>query len=103
MAQPKRTSVENRLLELLSLLVSEYEERIYPTPDVSPGELLSHLLASRQITQAELATATGISKSTISAIVNGPRQASKQVAQRLGGFFGLEATAFISLESGLPR
>lgn len=99
MAQPKRTNAENRLLELLSFLVNEYEERLYPTPDISPGELLLHLLASRQITQAELATATGISKSTISALVNRQREASKDVARRLGAFFGVEPTAFLSLES----
>lgn len=65
MKQSKRTVAEERLLELLSKLVNDYEETLYPTHEIEPPRLLKHFMQARAVTQADVARVTGIARSTI--------------------------------------
>lgn len=96
MKQSKRTAAETRLLELLSKLASDYEEKLFPTPEIEPRRLLRHLMQARSIAQADVARATGIPRSTINDILADRRAVSVENAFRLGKMFAVEATCFLA-------
>jgi HTH-type transcriptional regulator/antitoxin HigA len=95
MKKPRLTKAEGKLLDLLAKLVDDYEERIYPTPDVPPGRMLLHLIEAKVTTQAELARQTGISRSTISEAINGKRSISVENAFRLARYFHVDPSLFL--------
>ena len=53
MRSPKLTRAEDDLLELLASLVTQYGQTRFPAPDVTPGEMITHLIESRGVTKAE--------------------------------------------------
>ena len=57
MRRRRLTAPERKLLELLAKLIDDYEETIYPTPDVSPADMLAHLIEAKGTSQAEFARA----------------------------------------------
>jgi HTH-type transcriptional regulator/antitoxin HigA len=83
------------MVELLSLLIEQYESVEYPIPESSPAELLEHLLETRAITQARLAREAGIPRSVITNVLAGRRGVSKTVAIKLAGYFGVSLSLFI--------
>jgi len=87
---------ERKLLELLAKLVDDYEETIYPTPDVPPRDILQHLLESSGKSQAEFARMVGITRSTISEVLKGKRSISVENAFRLAEYFHVEPTLFLA-------
>jgi HTH-type transcriptional regulator/antitoxin HigA len=95
MKKPRLTAAEAKLLDLLSKLINDYEETIYPTPEVSPSAMLTHLLNAKATTQAELARQTGVSRSTISEVLKGKRNLSVENAFRLAEYFHVDATLFL--------
>lgn len=95
MKKSRLTAAEAKLLDLLSKLINDYEETIYPTPEVSPGAMLEHLLDAKSTTQAELARQTGVSRSTISEVLKGKRRLSVENAFRLAEYFHVEPTLFL--------
>src|SRR5262245_45929778 len=44
MSKPALNRAESEMLELLSMLVEQYESREHPTPNVSATEVLEHLI-----------------------------------------------------------
>jgi HTH-type transcriptional regulator/antitoxin HigA len=97
MRKEKLTAAERELLELLSVLVERYEEEIDPAPDVPPHRLVAHLLRARGATQMELSRATGLARSVISEIVSGRKGVSFRTAKKLGAYFGVSPTLFLSM------
>ena len=93
--QPHPPKAEGELLELLSTLVADYEEKTHSAADVSPGEMLNHLIEARGITKAELARATGIPRATITSVIAGNRGISKQSAVKLGAYFHVSPALFL--------
>lgn len=83
----RRTRAEDELLELLSSLIVQYESRVYPEPEVSPAEILAHLIEARGTTQAAVCRDTGLARSALTAILCGNRPASKIQAAILGSYF----------------
>jgi HTH-type transcriptional regulator/antitoxin HigA len=96
MKKRRLTVRERKLLELLAKLVDDYEETIYPTPEVSPAEMLAHLIEAKETTQAELARQTGVSRSTISEALKGKRSISVENAFRLAEYFHVEPSLFLA-------
>lgn len=96
MQKRRLTAPERKLLDLLAKLIDDYEESIYPTPEVSPAAMLAHLLDAKQSTQAELARQTGVSRSTISEVLNGKRAISLENAFKLGEYFHVEPSLFLA-------
>jgi HTH-type transcriptional regulator/antitoxin HigA len=95
MRRRKLSRAENELLEVLATLVEQYESKEYPTPANTPHGMLAHLIEARGATQAEVARATGIPRSTISAVLAGRRQISKANVVKLAGYFGVSAAVFL--------
>ena len=95
MAIARPSKAQQGILDLLVETVERYEEQTLPTPDLSSSELLAHLIDVREITQAELARATSICRSSVSDMLAGRRQISKANAVKLADYFGVDAALFI--------
>lgn len=99
--RPKLTRAEQDYLEVLTDLVEKYEDAADPAQPVSDGDMLRFLMESRSVTQLELAAATGIVNTTLSAVLHGKRLLNRDHIGRVAEFFGLSPTAFAF--GGLPR
>jgi HTH-type transcriptional regulator/antitoxin HigA len=84
---------EGRLLELLSMLIEEYEDRVRPLPKTDPGKMLVYLLGERGLKPADLAAV--LPKSRVSEIVAGKRAISKEQAKALAEFFNVPVDLFL--------
>ena len=98
MQKKRLTKAEEAFLELQADLIAKYESKKYSEPDISPKELLAFLIESREVMQADVAKATGISRSTISQVLSGERGLSITAAGKLARYFGLTVGAFLSSE-----
>jgi HTH-type transcriptional regulator/antitoxin HigA len=99
MRKKRLSAAEEKLLELLSKLVNDYEETIYPTPNASPRDALQHLLENCGLSHAALARQVGIPRSTISEVLRGTRSISVEIAFRLGEYFHVEPSLFLTRAS----
>jgi HTH-type transcriptional regulator/antitoxin HigA len=95
MKKPRLTKAEGKLLDLLAKLIDDYEETIYPTPEVAPADMLRHLIEAKECTHAELARQTDVPRSTISEVLKGKRSISVENAFRLAEYFHVEPTLFL--------
>jgi len=84
---------EGRLLELLSIIIEEYEDRIHPLPKADPGKMLAHLLAENNMKPSDLANL--LPKSRVSEILNGKRGISKTQAKELATLFRVPVEMFL--------
>ena len=84
---------EGRLLEVLSMLIEEYELRRYPLPRTEPHKMLAHLLAERGWKPSDLWSV--LPKSRVSEILSGRRSISKAQAKQLAEFFRVPAELFL--------
>jgi len=91
--EEKLTAEEGRLLELLSMLLEEYEDRVHPLPRTDPGKMLAHLIEERGLKPADLAGV--LPQSRVSEITAGKRGVSKNQAKRLAEFFRVPVELFL--------
>lgn len=84
---------EGRLLELLSMLVEEYEDRVHPLPKSPPHKMLAFLLADRGMKPSDLWTV--LPKSRVSEILSGKRGISKEQARKLAQVFRVPIEVFL--------
>ncbi len=96
MTKPHLPRAESEMLDVLAALVEQYESIEHPTPKTTPGEMLAHLIEAREVSQAEVAKATKIPASTISAVLSGERQISKANVTKLAAYFHVSADLFIA-------
>lgn len=85
---------EEKLLDLLSNLVEEYEDEHYPFPEVPPHEILKFLMQENGYKQKDIVHVFGSSGIT-SEVVNGKRSISKTQAKKLAEFFHVSVELFI--------
>src|SRR5947207_699729 len=69
--EPEITEQEGRLLEMLSMLIEEYEDRVHPLPKTEPHKMLHHLLRERDLKPSDLWAI--LPKSRVSEILGGKR------------------------------
>ena len=92
----KRLLPEERdYLDVLSGLVERYEKEQHPMPPVSDAEMLRHLIEAKNITQVQVARATGIAESTISAVLAGGRRLNREHIEKLARYFHVGGQAFL--------
>lgn len=87
------TGEETRLLELLGVLVEEYEDRVHPLPETKPHKMLAHLIEERGMKPSDLWRV--LPKSRVSEILNGKRGISKTQAKRLAELFRVPVEMFL--------
>ena len=77
---------ETSLLEMLSILIEEYDRKHYPMAPAQPHKMLTFLLEQRGLEPHDLWSVLG-SKSRVSEILSGKRAISKSSAKKLAAFF----------------
>ena len=85
---------EDKLLELLSVLIEEYEDKHYPIDDAPPHEVLKFLMEQNDLKQKDLLHIFG-SSGIASEVVNGRREISKAQAKALAKHFNISVEVFI--------
>ena len=90
----QRSSEEDAMLNLLVYLIHEYEQRVYQPEPATPLEVLTELMAARDMKQSDLWSVLN-SKSITSEIINGKRGISKANAKALAEFFHVPVEVFL--------
>lgn len=85
---------EEMLLNLLSLLISEFERRFHQIRKAPPLNVLKELMAANGLKQSDLVQIFG-SKGITSEVLNGKRGISTDKAKALADYFHISAEAFI--------
>jgi HTH-type transcriptional regulator / antitoxin HigA len=85
---------ETSLLEMLSILIEEYDRNHYPLAPSQPHKTLAFLLEQRGLKPHDLWPVLG-SKSRVSEILAGKRDISKEQAKKLAEFFHVSVDLFI--------
>ena len=88
------TADEEDYLDVLGLLIVDYEDAIYDHPELEPVERLRHLMEEHSLTQAELARRAGVAVTSLSDILNGRRRISPRVRAKFAECFGVAASFF---------
>jgi HTH-type transcriptional regulator/antitoxin HigA len=81
------------LLDLVSDLVSRYEQVRYPIEAADPKDALKFLMGVRRLKQEDLSEV--VPQSNLSAILAGKRKISATLAGKLGKFFNVSPALFI--------
>lgn len=92
---PTPPRAECELIAVLSMLIESYEVEASPRRKPTPAETLEHLIESKQVTRAEVAQKTGIPRSTITNVLSGRRQISKENVTRLANYFHIDPSVFL--------
>ena len=88
------TPEQSSFLDLLVVLISNYENEHYPIPKAEPVEVLRHLMEEQELKQENLVGVIG-SRGVVSEVVNGKRSISKAQARALAEYFGVDVACFI--------
>lgn len=89
-----RSPEEDKLFDLMIVLVESFEEKNYPIPDAPPHEVLQELMRSRGLKQRDLLSIFG-SDGLASEVVNGKRNISRAHAKSLAEYFHVPVDLFI--------
>lgn len=84
---------EGRLLELLSILIDEYETRAHPLPKAEPHQMLAYLLEEKNLRPSDLSSI--LPKSRVSEILSGKRSISKTQAKQVAELFRVPVDLFL--------
>jgi HTH-type transcriptional regulator/antitoxin HigA len=91
----RRTQAEDRLMDLLGILIADYDRRnAMPPDDSTPAELLQFLIEHSGKTTADLALVFG-TRSHVNEALNGRRPISADQARRLGKLFNVRPGRFV--------
>lgn len=90
----RRTMEEDTALDLMVLLIQDYEREHHRLADPSPREMLAYLMEKRGLRQVDLVPIIK-SRGYVSDIINGKRAISKAHARQLAEFFKVSADLFI--------
>lgn len=85
---------ESRELDLLLLLIKDYEDKHIPLPELDVVEVIKLKMEERGLKARDLEQIIG-SKSHISSILSGRREITLKMAKKLRAFFQLPAEVFL--------
>ena len=90
----KRSAEEQRLTELLTLLIEDFEEREYPMPrKAGPIDIVRHLMDANGLRQTDVLDVFGTA-SVISEVLKGKRELSKTHIVKLSERFHVSPALF---------
>lgn len=85
---------EERLVDLLSDLIQQYDEEHYPIKDLPPHEMLRSLMDDNGLGHQDIWQLFG-SQDIASAVLKGKRAISRAQAKKLGDFFKIDPEVFL--------
>jgi HTH-type transcriptional regulator/antitoxin HigA len=93
------SEAERKLVELLTLVVQDFESRHYQLEDASPIGVLTELMAEHDLKQKDLVE-IGIfaTPSVVSEVLNGKRELTKDHIKRLSKHFNVSPLAFLDFD-----
>lgn len=94
---------EGDYLDVLSDLVERYEDKAHKIPDVSEAEMLRFMVDQKGVKQVEVARRTGIAESTLSEVLAGKRQLTRNQIEKLARYFCVPPSVFLTLEVEVTR
>lgn len=80
-------------IELLTLLIEDWEEKHRASPELDPVELVQSLMDDHGLNQTDLAEIAGVGKSYISEILNYKKKMSKKVIRNIAAHFKIRQEA----------
>ncbi len=92
MAKGRLDHGEDMYLDALSDLIATFEDRHHDIEPASDADMLRHLLESKGVTQTEVCSATGLPKSSLSEVLSGKKQFSRQMIRSLANYFHVDAS-----------
>ena len=84
---------EAKLAELLTLLIENFEDQNYKLKAATPTEVLCELMESNGLKQKDLMDVFG-AESTVSAVLNGKREMTREHIKRLSSRFHVSPEVF---------
>lgn len=89
------TDEQADLLEMLAILIEDYEKKHYNPPQrATPNDILKELMEAHELKQKDLLDIFG-SKGIASEVINNKRSISKNQAKALGDRFNLPPSLFL--------
>ncbi|GGH04847.1 helix-turn-helix domain-containing protein [Silvibacterium dinghuense] len=85
---------EREAIELLTVLIEQYEQQHYALPKADSGTVLRFLIEQQGLTQRDLIPEFG-TESAVSMFLNGRRKLTLEQVRRLSARFGLSADVFL--------
>ena len=85
---------EKDYLDVLSDLVEAYETKEHPIEPVSDAAMLRHLIEAKEVSQTDVANATGIAGSTLSEVLLGKRRLTRRHIGKLSHYFHVSPAVF---------
>jgi HTH-type transcriptional regulator/antitoxin HigA len=101
-ARPKPTVPEQEAINLLTLLIEQYETVRYPVPKGSPVEALRQLLERNGLRQSNVAVEFGC-VANASMVMRGDRQFTRSHIARLSKRFKVSPAVFFDETSAIPE
>jgi len=98
LAKRNRTAEETRILELLTLLIEDFEEKNYSLPKATPCDVVRHLMESNGLRQIDLIEVFG-TESIVSEVLNGKRAFAKSHIEKLSKRFNVSPEVFFGSAS----
>jgi HTH-type transcriptional regulator/antitoxin HigA len=87
------TRAEEKLVDLLAVLIEDFERKSDPVPDAEPIEVLRHLMDANGLRQKDLVGIFG-TESIVSEVLRGKRDFTKEHIKRLSARFGVSPAVF---------
>ena len=87
---------EERIAELLTLLIENFEEQAYALPKASPLDILRHLMEANDLRQSQMVDVFG-TPSVASEVLSGKRALSKTHIAKLSARFHVSPELFFSI------
>lgn len=87
------TPAQRKLIELLTVLVEDYESKHFPVPNAGPLDIIRHLMEEHHLRQKDLVDVFG-TESIVSDVLNGKRDLTKDHIARLSARFQVSPAVF---------
>ena|SRR5437764_9150900 len=85
---------ERKLIELLTVLIEDFESKAYPIGEATPIEVLHELMEANGLKQKDLVGSIFETASVASDVLNGKRELTKEHIRRLSKRFGVSPAVF---------
>ncbi len=87
------TRAEEKLIDLLAVLIEDFEAKYFPVPEAPPVAIIRHLMEAHGLRQKDLVSIFG-TESIASEVLHGKRELTREHIKRLSARFGVSPAVF---------